>query len=316
MKTFPQECLQQSPLSIRNVSKRYDDQTVVDDLSFEMRPGEILGLLGPNGAGKSTTINMIAGVTPLSSGTVGVFGYDNRRQYFETRRLIGVMHQDPVIEQYLSIGKSLEIHSGYYGVADDPQWREILIEHLNLGPHLEKRYIKLSGGMRRRFMIAKTLLHKPRLVILDEPTAGVDVELRSRLWEFVRAINQSGISVLLTTHYLNEAEQMCDRIAFLNEGRLVALEETRKLIDKIGDQKLSLRFGEDLETVPGPLRHFNGASLDRENRRVRFVLKNGREIAEVLKVATRLDLTVDEVDVAHPDLEDVFRRLMDQNHER
>ncbi len=311
MIVLPQERLSRAPLTLSHLTKSYDGQVVVDDLSLEIQPGEILGLLGPNGAGKSTTINMISGVTPPDSGSIQVFGYDNGKEFIRTRRLVGVMHQDPIIEQYLTIAKTLEIHSGYFGVADDPQWRELLIEHLGLGPYLDKKYVKLSGGMRRRFMIAKTLLHKPRLLILDEPTAGVDVELRSRLWDFVREINKSGISVLLTTHYLEEAEQMCDRIAVLNQGKLVALEETKVLINKIGDQKLKIRFGKPLKAVPEKLNVFPHVELQTDARCLSFTLKTSGEMAQVLQIATQLGLDIEDIDVSHPDLEGAFRQLTD-----
>ena len=173
-------------LNIRSLHKKYDGFTAVKDVSFRIEPGEIFGLLGPNGAGKSTTINMIAGVTRIGGGSIEVFGYDNRRQYRTTRRLVGVMHQEIVIDNFFTIDQTLRLHSGYYGVPDDPAWRQRLIERLGLGPHLHKIMIKLSGGLKRRMMVAKALIHKPPLLILDEPTAGVDVELRHALWDFVR----------------------------------------------------------------------------------------------------------------------------------
>ncbi len=311
---IPEENLQKSPLIISNVSKSFPSETgsstVVDDLSFEMQPGEVLGLLGPNGAGKSTTINMIAGVLMPDAGSLSVFGFDNRKEYIKTRRLTGVMHQDPVIEQYLLVGQALKIHSGYYGVQDDPSWRELIVEQMELGPHLQKKYIKLSGGMRRRFMLAKTLLHKPRLIILDEPTAGVDVELRNRLWSFVREINNVGISVLLTTHYLDEAEEMCDRIAFMKDGKLITLEPTQDLIEKVGDQKLSLIL--DKPAVENDLESFAQYSprfASSERKELQLSLKSGRELAGVIELAKTSGVSIADVYLSRPDLEDVFLKL-------
>lgn len=167
-------------LAIQNLSKGYDGTLAVNDISFAIEPGEIFGLLGPNGAGKSTTINMIGGVSRIDRGSIEIFGSDNQRDYRTTRRQIGLMHQEVVIDNFFTIDETLRFHAGYYGVRDDASWRQQLIDRLGLKPHLHKVMIKLSGGMKRRFMIAKALIHKPRLLILDEPTAGVDVELRDR----------------------------------------------------------------------------------------------------------------------------------------
>ncbi len=306
---FSNQDLQRTPLTLSGVSKTYADTTVVENLSFSIQPGEILGLLGPNGAGKSTTINMIAGVIPATTGRIEVFGFDSRQEYQKSRRLVGVMHQEPIIEQYLNVEQSLKIHSGYYGVADDPVWRKLIVEQLELGPHLAKRYLKLSGGMRRRFMIAKTLLHKPRLLILDEPTAGVDVELRERLWSFVREINKAGISVLLTTHYLEEAEQMCDRIAFMNMGKLVALEETKKLISRIDKQKLRVELHTALREMPDELKSFDSDLDEEDSHFLNFSLESGAEVVAVVSSLEKIGLEVLNVTLTQPDLEDVFKHL-------
>ena len=221
-------------LAIHNLSKEYDGTRAVNDLSFSIASGEIFGLLGPNGAGKSTTINMIGGVTRIGTGSIEIFGHDNRRDYRIARRMVGVMHQEIVIDNFFTIDQALRFHSGYYGVPDDAEWRQNLIDRLGLKPHLHKVMIKLSGGLKRRFMIAKALIHKPKLLILDEPTAGVDVELRHTLWDFVREINRQGTTILLTTHYLEEAEQMCDRIAIMHHGNLIALQSTASLLQERG----------------------------------------------------------------------------------
>jgi len=218
------------PLAIKNVNKRYGKLEAVKNVSLELHPAEIFGLLGPNGAGKSTLINMLSGLTRIDTGTISIFGYDNQQHYRVTRRLTGVMHQEIVIEKFFTVDTALKIHAGYYGVPDDPAWRQTLLERLGLAEHRSKHFIQLSGGMRRRFMIAKALIHRPRLLVLDEPTAGVDVELRITLWEFVREMNQQGTTVLLTTHYLEEAEKMCQRIAIMNRGTIVALDQTQRLI--------------------------------------------------------------------------------------
>jgi len=295
-------------LSIRQVSKSFDGKKVVKDVSFEIYPGEIFGLLGPNGAGKSTLINMTAGLTRIDAGEIKIFGHDNQREQITTKRLTGVMHQEIIVEQFFKIGLALKIHAGYYGVKDDRQWRELLIERLDLGPHLNKRFLKLSGGMKRRVMVAKALIHKPRLLILDEPTAGVDVELRRSLWDFVREINAQGITVLLTTHYLEEAEQMCGRIAIMNHGELIALEKTKDLVNKVGEQQLSVVFEQAITEIPSALQQFEIKVSD-DRLALSCTLPTGAAVAEVLSQIKASGKQIADITISRPDLEDVFLRL-------
>lgn len=295
-------------LEISKLNKTYGHAPAVRDLSLTIAPGEIFGLLGPNGAGKSTTINMIAGVTRIDRGEIRVFGYDNRRDYIATRRLVGVMHQEIVIDNFFTIDQMLRLHSGYYGVRDDPAWRERLIERLGLGPHLHKIMIKLSGGLKRRFMVAKALIHKPRLLILDEPTAGVDVELRHSLWEFVREINAQGTTILLTTHYLEEAEQMCGRIAIMNHGELIALEETNRLLERLGGRLLILHLERPLRELPPELASLQ-AAMEGEGMRLEITLDKGRTAGEILAFVCRSGLPVADIETRQVGLEEVFLQL-------
>ncbi|MCB0418159.1 MAG: ABC transporter ATP-binding protein [Bdellovibrionaceae bacterium] len=292
-------------LEIEHLTKAYSGSVVVDDLCLRIESGEIYGLLGPNGAGKSTTINLITGVAKMQKGSVRVFGYDTVKNYRETRRLIGVMHQEVVFDPFFSVGKALRIHSGYYGVKDDPKWRELLIEKLALGPHVDKKIHKLSGGMKRRFMVAKALVHKPALLILDEPTAGVDVELRRALWDFVSLINKEGTTVVLTTHYLEEAEQMCDRIAILNKGKVVAVDSTANLMKQVERRTLKVWLDKETSTLPASLDEFRPSS--EENGRVwRFCLAGQQHSGQVLQVLFSERIGVREVETHSPSLEDVF----------
>ncbi len=295
-------------LTIFDLVKQYDGQTAVKGISFTIAPGEIFGLLGPNGAGKSTTINMIAGVTRIGGGRIEVFGYDNQRDYRTTRRLVGVMHQEIVIDNFFTIDQTLKFHAGYYGVRVDPVWRQRLIERLGLGPHLHKVMIKLSGGLKRRFMIAKAMLHKPRLLILDEPTAGVDVELRHTLWEFVREINGEGTTILLTTHYLEEAEQMCDRIAIMHHGELIALEATGALVERLGTRGVVVHLREPLATLPAQLLEW-GASLDGDGRTVRLTLPPPQTTGDLLDLLGRLGMPVADLETKRAGLEEVFLQI-------
>lgn len=295
-------------LEITELTKRYDGHAAVKGISFAIAPGEIFGLLGPNGAGKSTTINMIAGVTRLGGGRIAVFGFDNQRDYRTTRRLVGVMHQEVVIDNFFTIDQTLKFHAGYYGVRDDPAWRMLLIERLGLGPHLHKVMIKLSGGLKRRFMIAKAMLHKPRLLILDEPTAGVDVELRHTLWEFVHEINREGTTILLTTHYLEEAEQMCDRLAIMHHGELIALEATGALVERLGTRGVVVHLHQPLAELPAELAKW-GARLDGSGRTVSLTLPPNQTAGDLLGLLCRLGLPVADLETKRAGLEEVFLQI-------
>jgi len=295
-------------LEITDLSKRYQNEEAVRGINFSIAEGEIFGLLGPNGAGKSTTINMIAGVTRIDHGSVQVFGHDNRHDYRLTRRLVGVMHQEIVIDHFLDVDHTLRLHSGYYGYPTDHAWRELLIERLGLGPHLKKSMNKLSGGLKRRLMVAKALIHKPRLLILDEPTAGVDVELRHTLWEFVREINREGTTVLLTTHYLEEAEAMCERIAIMNHGQIVALDRKQSLMSRVGTRSLHFRLGTPLAQIPETLQSYS-PKLDDQGTLLQLTLPRDCPGGEVLATTCALGLDILDLETQRTGLEEVFLEL-------
>jgi ABC-2 type transport system ATP-binding protein len=295
-------------LAIQNLSKTYDGTTAVNNISFSIEQGEIFGLLGPNGAGKSTTINMIAGVSRVGSGSIRIFGFDNQSDARTTRRLVGVMHQEIVIDNFFTIDQALRFHAGYYGVRDDVAWRQRLIDRLGLKPHLHKVMIKLSGGMKRRFMIAKALIHKPRLLILDEPTAGVDVELRHTLWDFVREINQQGTTILLTTHYLEEAEQMCNRIAIMNHGDVIALESTRTLLDELGTRSILIHLHSPITELPDNL-CCQGAELDETGTTLQLTLSASQSPGDLLKRLCDNGLPIADIETRKAGLEEIFLQM-------
>ena len=295
-------------LAISGLQKSYGGELVVKNLSFEIQPGEIFGLLGPNGAGKSTTINMIAGVTRIEQGRIAIFGHDNQSDYVTARRLTGVMHQEIVIDNFFTIDQALRFHSGYYGVRDDRAWRQMLIERLGLGPHRHKVMVKLSGGLKRRFMIAKALIHRPPLLILDEPTAGVDVELRHTLWQFVREINADGTTILLTTHYLEEAEEMCGRLAIMHHGELITLEPTAALLQRMGGRELVVQIEPPLAQLPAALQG-RGAQLAAEGRQLTLPLQADSGVAELLALLSSAGLTLTDLETRRAGLEEVFLRL-------
>ncbi len=295
-------------LEISDLRKSYNGTAAVKGISFSIEPGEIFGLLGPNGAGKSTTINMVSGVTRIDGGSVSVFGYDNRGDYRMTRCLSGVMHQEIVIDNFFTIDKALRIHAGYYGVKDDRAWREMLIERLGLKDHLHKVMLKLSGGLKRRFMIAKALIHKPKLLILDEPTAGVDVELRLTLWDFVREINRQGTTVLLTTHYLEEAEQMCERIAIMNHGEMIALDTTEQLLQRLGGKLVSVTLENPLDKIPAELDEFKPL-LKNGGRQLDICMGPEETAMALLERMSGIGLKALDIETRKSNLEDVFLGL-------
>jgi ABC-2 type transport system ATP-binding protein len=219
-------------IEIKNLVKKYVDFTAVDDVSFSVEKGEFFGFLGPNGAGKTTTINAIVGLANATSGSIKVFGYDNVQQWREARRMIGLAPQEYNFDRYLSIRDILIYQAGYFGLrgprvqarADD------LLERFGLASKAKGEYMKLSGGMKRRLTLARALIHEPQLLILDEPTAGVDVELRLELWQLLRDLNGDGLTVFLTTHYLEEAEELCKDIAIIRDGKIVRQATTAALI--------------------------------------------------------------------------------------
>ena len=219
-------------LQVDDLVKRYGDFTAVDGISFQVQEGEFFGLLGPNGAGKTTTINATVGLAKITSGSISLFGHDVERDWRTARRQVGLAPQEYNFDRYLNIRDVLIFQAGYYGIRGKAvqQRADMLLERFDLASKAKQPYIKLSGGMKRRLTLARALIHEPKLVILDEPTAGVDVELRLELWSLLRELNTNGTTIILTTHYLEEAEELCDRIGIIQTGKLIALETTQKLI--------------------------------------------------------------------------------------
>jgi ABC-2 type transport system ATP-binding protein len=231
-------------LEITGLVKRYGDFTAVDGISLSVPEGEFFGLLGPNGAGKTTTINAIVGLSRITAGTIRLFGLDVERDWRPARRTVGLAPQEYNFDRYLNIRDILLYQAGYYGL-NGPAIRrraDDLLERFGLSSKAKQVYTRLSGGMKRRLTIARALMHEPKLLILDEPTAGVDVELRLELWAFLREMNRAGTTIILTTHYLEEAEELCTRIGIIETGRLVALETTRKLIGERSLQDVFLEL--------------------------------------------------------------------------
>src|SRR6186713_1850056 len=237
-------------ISFVHVAKTYasarGNVRALDDVSFDIEEGEFFGLLGPNGAGKTTLISVLAGLTRATSGKVTVQGCDVQADYAQARRHLGVVPQELVFDPFFNVRESLRIQSGYFGVKNNDAWIDELLENLGLTDKANANMRQLSGGMKRRVLVAQALVHKPPIIVLDEPTAGVDVELRQTLWHFVARLNKQGHTVLLTTHYLEEAEALCGRIAMLKTGRVVALERTSELLKAASSNVLRFKIDSQL----------------------------------------------------------------------
>src|SRR5487761_1935910 len=230
-------------IQIQQVYKRFGAVEALCGIDLEVAPGEFFGLLGPNGAGKTTLINILAGLARADSGSVSVLGHDVVTAYRDSRRALGVVPQELVFDPFFSVREALRIQGGYFGVHQNDAWIDELLANLGLTDKADANMRQLSGGMKRRVLVALALVHRPPVIVLDEPTAGVDVELRQTLWQFIARLNKQGHTVLLTTHYLEEAEALCGRIAMLKSGRVVALESTANLLRSFSSRALRLRLG-------------------------------------------------------------------------
>jgi ABC-2 type transport system ATP-binding protein len=290
---------------LRGLAKRYPQVDALGGVDLDIAPGEFFALLGPNGAGKTTLISILAGLTRASAGSAEVMGYDVVRQYREARRSLGVVPQELVFDPFFSVREGLRFQSGYFGLKHNEAWIDELLENLGLADKADANMRRLSGGMKRRALVAQALVHKPPVIVLDEPTAGVDVELRQSLWAFIRRLNQEGHTILLTTHYLEEAEALCSRVAMLKEGRIIALDSTARLLQDASARRLELRL------APMALPEALGSLLV-EARADRYVLALPEydQLEAILATLRQADVRVEEMQLRQPDLEDVFLRIM------
>jgi ABC-2 type transport system ATP-binding protein len=273
------------------------------DVSFRIEDGEFFGLLGPNGAGKTTLIAILAGLTRASHGSVTVNGHDVVGDYAAARKALGIVPQELVFDPFFNVREALRIQSGYFGVHNNDAWIDELLESLGLADKAGANMRQLSGGMKRRVLVAQALVHRPPVIVLDEPTAGVDVELRQTLWQFIARLNRQGHTVLLTTHYLEEAEALCGRIAMLKQGRIVALDRTANLL--AGTASTMLQFKTD-QALPAAL-------ADRARITGRIVQLTAHDAAEVevlLRQLREAGVAVEDLEIGRADLEDVFLEIM------
>jgi ABC-2 type transport system ATP-binding protein len=295
-------------IEVEQVSKHYGALHALDGVSLKIEAGEFFGLLGPNGAGKTTLINILAGLVVATGGVARVMGHDVVGDYRAARRALGVVPQELVFDPFFTVREALTFQSGYFGLRDNREWIDEVMRHLDLTGKADTNMRALSGGMKRRVLVAQALVHKPPVIVLDEPTAGVDVELRQALWRFVRQLNRDGHTIVLTTHYLEEAEALCSRIAMLKQGRVVALDTTQNLLNRHSGCYVELRLAPD--RLPDSL-----ASLVAQRREdsYRLALSDYNEVERVIAELRAHGVAIQEMEVMHPDLEEVFVQIMSRH---
>jgi ABC-2 type transport system ATP-binding protein len=299
-------------IRIESLTKVYSGgKQALDGVSFDVPRGQIFGLLGPNGAGKSTLINILAGLVMKSGGQAVVWGFDIDKHPRNAKRSIGVVPQEIIFDPFFTPRETLEIQAGLYGIPPAERRTDALLAAMHLTDKADAYSRTLSGGMKRRLLVAKAMVHSPPILVLDEPTAGVDVELRRQLWDYVRSLNDQGVTVVLTTHYLEEAEQLCDRIAIINHGRVIANEPTRELVAKAQEKSVVVTFDRDIAQVPTNPCFDNIALLDERTLEITY-RKDRVNAGDVLSALNSEGLEIVDVSTRDPDLEDVFLSLVSE----
>ncbi len=303
----------QTVISIDRLSKSYEGGfEALKSISLEIRKGEIFALLGPNGAGKTTLINIVCGIVNPTSGKVLVDGHDIIREYRATRSLIGLVPQELVTESFESVWATVSFSRGLFGKPAAPDYLERVLKSLSLWDKKDNKIMTLSGGMKRRVLIAKALSHEPQILFLDEPTAGVDVELRQDMWNVVRGLRESGVTIILTTHYIEEAEQIADRIGVINHGEIILVQEKARLMRELGSKQLVLDLQDQLATIPAELNSYDLA-VTREGMELIYTYDSQAErtgIASLLGDLSRAGIKFHDVKTTQSSLEDIFVDLV------
>ncbi|MFO1379451.1 MAG: ABC transporter ATP-binding protein [Chitinivorax sp.] len=291
-------------LDIRQISKRFKHLQALDAVNLSIAPGEFFGLLGPNGAGKTTLISIMAGLARADSGSIGVMGHDVVRNYREARRALGIVPQELVFDPFFTVRESLRIQSGYFGIRNNDDWIDEIMANLDLTNKADVNMRALSGGMKRRVLVAQALVHRPPVIVLDEPTAGVDVELRQTLWQFIKRLNADGHTILLTTHYLEEAETLCNRIAMLKQGKVIALDSKDNFLNRHAGVCLRLKLaGPPPVELAAPLHGNSDGSYSLQ-------LAELSQLEPLLAALRQARVEVLDLAIEQPSLEDVFLRVM------
>lgn len=302
-------------VEIKNLNKTYKKSTnsaaknALSDINLEIPKGAFFGLLGPNGAGKSTIINILAGLVNKSSGQVKIAGIDIDQNQKAAKYKIGIVPQELVLDPFFTVRETLEIYAGYYGIRKKDRQTDEIIDALGLKDKASSKSRGLSGGMKRRLLVGKALVHRPDILVLDEPTAGVDVELRNQLWEYVRKLNRAGTTILLTTHYLEEAEQLCDQIAIIDNGKVIANDRKENLMNVLSRKALIINF----ESEDKPAKDLiEGAHLNLiDDKKLSITYDPSKlEVEKILKILIKNNIIIKDISTQQPDLEDIFRYLL------
>lgn len=303
----------QPDISVKHLSKVYEDGfQALKDINLDIQRGEIFALLGPNGAGKTTLISIICGIVNISSGEVRAAGYDIVRDYRKARETIGLVPQELNTDSFETVWDAVSFSRGLFGKAPNPAHIEKVLKDLSLWDKRNNRIMSLSGGMKRRVMIAKALSHEPQILFLDEPTAGVDVELRRDMWEMVRELRESGVTIILTTHYIEEAEEMADRIGVIRQGQIILVEEKHQLMSKLGKKELRLHLQQKLDKVPGELT-LEPVELSEDGYELIFTFDSQQEqagVARLLRTLSDLGIEYRDLQTRESSLEEIFVGLV------
>ncbi len=301
-------------LTVENLTKVYSSpktkkhNRALNELSFEVRQGEVFGLLGPNGAGKTTFLSILGGTVIKTSGKVNVWGFDLDQNPRQVRASVGIVPQEVNLDAFFSPKKLLELQAGLYGISKENRITDLILKMVSLQDKANAYSRSLSGGMKRRLLIAKAMVHQPPILILDEPTAGVDVELRNNLWKNVKALNKEGVTIILTTHYLIEAQEMCDRIAIINKGNLVALDTTEKLLERIKTKKINFKV-KNIELNKNLMMKDINFKINSENSILVTYEKNSLDFGEIINYLNKNNIKIEDISTEDGDLEDVFVQL-------
>ena len=300
-------------LSIAGLSKRYNDgQVALEDVSLEVKEGEILALLGPNGAGKTTLISAVCGLVVPTEGQINVGGFDTKSDYRLARSLIGLVPQEISLEPFEKVINTVRFSRGLFGKNPNDNHVEIVLRQLSLWDKKDSKIMQLSGGMKRRVLIAKALAHEPRVLFLDEPSAGVDVELRREMWKLVSQLKSQGVTIILTTHYIEEAEAIADRVGVISKGKLILLEEKKALIKRMGQKKLEISLQSPIAAIPAQLQHYK-LSLSDDGLSINYLYDtkgSTNEITKLLNEISSADLQISDLQTSQSSLEEIFVSLI------
>ena len=300
-------------ISINNLSKIYSNKFhALNNINLDIKKGEIFALLGPNGAGKTTLINIICGIVSPTSGKITVNNFDIISNYKKARSLIGIVPQELTVEAFETVFDNVSYSRGLYGKSSNPQYIESLLKELSLWDKKSNRLRELSGGMKRRILIAKALSHEPKILFLDEPTASVDVELRKDMWEVVKKLKSKGVTIILTTHYIEEAEEIADRVGIINKGKIILVDEKYELIKKMGQKKLIIDLQSSIKSLPILLKNFNLA-LNNEGNKIIYIYDTKNEntgITSLLQTLRDEGIKLKDINTEQSSLENIFINLV------